>query len=148
MEPNNDFNITDPLRSGKTCLDSSNPIKCHFLCYFPVPPPSPYIYSPSSLTPYLTYNYQIHPNYTAAAISYPPHMISAGYIKTPVHVHPPDRARHLTSMCSFVRSHGRWARILLSSPSCCNFCGASFRPFSHFRSPPTWRKSFTCRLTK
>lgn len=54
----------------------------------------------------------------------------------------------LTSMCSLVSSHGLWARILLSSPSCCSFCGASSRPFSHFRSPPTWRKSFTCRLTR
>lgn len=74
-----------------------------------------------------------------------PPMISEGYITA-------DRstsvAQPLTSMCSLVSSQGRWARILLSSPSCCSLCGAWSRPFNHFRSPPTCRKSLTCRLTK
>lgn len=76
------------------------------------------------------------------------HDLSQLHNTSHVHIHPPDHACPLTSMCSLVRSHGRWARILLSSPSCCNFCGASFKPSSHLGSPPTWRKSLTCRLTK
>lgn len=51
-------------------------------------------------------------------------------------------------MCVFVSNHGRWARILLSSPNARSFCGAPSSPFSHLGSPPTCRKSFTCRLTR
>lgn len=53
-----------------------------------------------------------------------------------------------TSMCSLVISQGLWANTLLSSPKFCSFWGAFSKPLSHLGSPPTWRKSLTCRFTR